>query len=389
MFGLFNKKNTIFDRRDNLIAFLVYFDRIDCLFLKNDPKNKSIVIKEAYFEPLEVDFRFSNEFLKVKFNIQKLWQYIKSKKDKKIPKNAVFFLSPSLLKTEFISDSLIRKSENKKITKDELDTLKLKIKKEAQKNGTFVNDIIYQKIFVDGYLLKDPVGLSGKEIKINCVVFKSKIDIEKKLKELSQILKLEFKGIFPLDYTLCEYTKAKASLKDAVFINVFGNSLSIFLLRDGFLDNVVNENIGWCIFIKKISDFFSVGVQEAASIKNSFMLGNLDISILDKTRKLADTSSKDVVFCAKKMIVVLDRDNILPSCVFVSFDSAPYLVLKQAFSKSSGWFSNLPFFDNIDIKFFDKFEHNFKLDETRSFRKEEDAFVYAIVYKLNNLIKKQ
>ncbi|MBI3671546.1 hypothetical protein HY249_02000, partial [Candidatus Azambacteria bacterium] len=268
------------------------------------------------------------------------------------------------------------------ITQEEIDKMVLNVKSEFSKSGNLISLERLEKVLIDGYAMEDPLGLAGKEITVGISGVTSKSDVVKEFSGLASFLKLEFKGVFPIDFSVVEAKKHFSDLKDALFINIFENSASLFLLRSGFIDAIENADAGYGDFGRRLSENFSVGLEEAKNIKNKFISGDLDVNILDKARSLAFESAKVALGKIKPAISLLGRMDLLPKEIFISFFGDVPVQFSQAFKKSNNWFSDLPFSRDVEIAFLNASDFdNLLKDEKKLFT----ACEYAIIYHINKL----
>jgi len=117
-----------------------------------------------------------------------------------------------------------------------------------------LNDV--ERFFIDGYSIEDPVGLHGEDIRIDLVGMRSRVDIKKTLGSLAKFLGLNFSGVFNLDTVLLVAEKEFKDIKNAVFINILKEHVSLFLLRKGSLVAIDNLSFGYGLFEKEYQKSF-------------------------------------------------------------------------------------------------------------------------------------
>ncbi len=350
LLSFLKKKKEIFNKNNPFVIFAIYSDKIEAFLVKKNSQEIEINFLDSEYQEdifLDGDIDINN----LKLNCSKLKVKI-SEKNIKV-KNIIFGVSSEIVKAIFISKSKKRNIEDKKIKKNEIDEMILNLKKEYKKNNKtlFLNEI--QNYFVDGYKIKNPIGFLGQEIKIDTVAYelKKNINLRTIFKSLAIFLNLKFRGIFALDTVLFLAEKEFKQYKDIIFINILNKNISIFLIKNTSVKAIDNLNLGYGIFDQKISEDFKVGIEEAKDLRDKFLEGNLDIEIMERLRKIAISESENILNKVKVSLVNLDRSDLLPKNIFISFSAKPLFQIEQVFKKANNWFSDLPFPQDVDIIF--------------------------------------
>jgi cell division ATPase FtsA len=347
IFSIFKNKKDILDKNNSFIIFSIYSDKIEAFLIE---KNKKISIKFLGAEPQEGIFSGDNvDINKLKLNCSKLKVKI-SEKNIKI-NNIIFGVSSEIIKPVFISKSIKRSDDEKKIKKDEISKIIFDLKKAYKKKNKilFLNEA--ERYFIDGYNIKNPIDLLGESLKIDGVGFELEINLNKALESLADFLGFKFFGVFALDTVLFLAENEFKKNENSVSINILNNHISIFLVKKGQVVAIDNLDSGYGFFEQKISKDFSIGIEEARTIKNKFSDGNLDVEIMEKLRDIALLESQNILNKVRGSLASLDQANLLPKNIFISFSSKPPLQIEQAFKKGNNWFSDLPFPQDVDIIF--------------------------------------
>ncbi len=376
LFSLLKKEKDAFDKNGNLLLFLVYPDRVVSFFLQkktDKTKQDKIIIRDFFGEPIEMSF-LGLDFKKIALNCFKSKIYLE-KKNKINFNNSVFVISPEFAKTSFYSKSFDRKDKNKKISQDEFNRMVFEIKKEVSKTDDYVFDVDIQRVFIDGYLVQNCVESLGGNIKIDTTFTLSHLNYKKELQKISDVLRLKLKKIFKLSDVLIDYKIKSDKQNDFVFLNIAGNTSSLFLIKEKKVAGIINLPFGFDGFLKNVKKEFFIDEKETRSIISEFIFGELNDEVSEKIGKIAFDYSSKFLNDIKPAFKVLDRDNILPSSFFVSFcyNNIPSAFF-QIFKKSNNWFSDLPFMDNIDITLIDE----------GVFNEDKKMHIYAIIYALSN-----
>lgn len=374
-FKFFGDKDELFDKNGFLIVINIFSDKIFAFTLE---KGKEFQVKAYAEESVEGDSRL--DFYKIKLNCSKVVAALSLNGFKS--SNVVFSFSPEIAQTKFLKKKFARQDSDARISKNEIDGMIALIKNEItkQKESLFFENI--ERILIDGYVIGDPVGAHGKELELNLLGVSCIEDLKKQFEDLAIFLKLNLKYILSIDKEYLKSIIKKKELKDAIFINIFENTTDIFMIRNGAVVAFDTIKSGYGFLDFKLAEVFQVGAEEAKKIRKSFATGNLDVSIMDKIRQLAVSASEDVLYKTKLSLGLIDKDNLLPPDIFISFFGDYFLQLEQVFSKGNNWFSDLPIPQNANVYFASPkdIQENF-LPELAG---RQYSYVYAIIY---NIIK--
>ncbi|MEK7453089.1 MAG: hypothetical protein AAB614_02530 [Patescibacteria group bacterium] len=386
-FSIFKKNDSIFDENGYLSLFSIFSDRVVFFLIKKERSKTgdTFSIINSIVETQEESFLKGDfDFDKLKLNCGKIKHKLANMNIK--VGNIMFAFSPEVSASIFISKNFERVNREVKITQSEIDSMIIDIKSEFLKSGQMMSLEKLEKILIDGYPVQDYLELSGKNINIGILGVASKKEISLNLKSLASFLKGNFKGAFPLDISLVNLKKDFSKLEDALFINIFENLSSLFLLRSGRVDYIENADIGYGDFERHISEYFAVGREEAKSIKRKFISGDLDVSILDNIRSLSFISAENILSKIKPSLITLSKFDLLPANIFIYFSSDVTLQISQIFKKSNNWFSDLPFVKNVEVEFLNMSNMvNFFKDEKKLFTEGEYSYIYAIIYTISKL----
>ncbi len=383
-----NNKKNIFDKNNSFIIFSIYSDKVEAFLVKR--KNKNMAVEFIAVESQEGVFSHNNLNLsKLKLNCSKLKVKL-SEKNIKI-NNLIFGVSSEIIEPVFISESKERKDNEKKIKKDEINKIISDFKKKYKKKNKTLFFKEAERYFIDGYNIKTPIGLLGKNLEISGLGFEFKADsnLNKTLKSLADFLAFEFFGIFALDSTLLLAEKEFKKIENAVFINILNCHICIFLIKNTFVAAVDNLALGYGSFEEKISKEFLVGLEEARNIKNKFLDGNLDVKIMEKLRNIALLESQNILNRVKASLLSLEKTSLLPKKIFISFSSKPPLQVEQVFKKGNNWFSDLPFPQDVDIIFLNSIDMSAIINKSLSLSETNknaytNILVNAILKNINN-----
>jgi len=389
-FGLFKDNKSFFDKRDSLLVFSVFSDRVIGFILhkKNSKGNGQFQISN-YTEEDKLAIKNDGSF-----DFETLWlgcSKIKldlSQKIKKMPQTVLFGFCPEVSESVYFVKNTKRQNKVNKISQEEISKAVKEMEKEPLSTDSttksFAQNI--EKVMVDGYFVETPLGFDGEELSMALSANISNFDIDAVFKKMAELLKMNYKGAYALDRALVDMERDVKAVKDAVFINIFEEKTSVFLLKSGIIEGIKSADAGYGSFKKDIEEAFSIGYEEAVLIKDKFLAGALDVNVLEKMRGVAQKSAENIVKAVKKPLNILGSVNMLPSKVFISFDSNTPIQFSQAFKRSARWFEDLPFYDNVDVSFLDDSDITKMLINTE-LKDDADIYIYAIINKINKLEK--
>ncbi len=387
IFSFLKKEEKLFDKKGFLLVIAVFSDRVVLFLLqkKHIDKKDEIFIEDMILETQEEGF-FSKEFdfEKLNLNCGKIKNQLWKKNIK--TKNVLFAFCPEVAKSVFVSKKFRRKNREQKISKDEINRMTANIKYEYSKKGNDISLEKIEKVLIDGYLIQKPIGLHGKDITIGLLGVLFKGNLNRNFKNLASFLRLNFKGVLAMDSAFVKAENEVKKIGNGLFINIFENYSSVFLIRNGFIDAVENVDMGYGELVKKISKELSVGMEEAENIKNKFIFGDLDVSVLEEIRNISFSASEDLLKKIKQALIRLGSADLLPGDVFICFSSDVSLQFKQIFRKGNNWYSDLPFVQNVDVVFLGINDVLcIAKDEKKLFTDVKDLYIYGIINSINKL----
>ena len=196
---------------------------------------------------------------------------------------------------------------------------------------------------------------------------------------------MNLKDILSIDREFVRDIAEKKNIKDALLINIFENHSSIFLVRNSRIAALDRVNVGYGALDLKISETFKVGREEAKNLRKLFTSGSMDVSVIDQIRSLAVSAAEELLYKTKLSLGLIDKDNLLPSDIFISFFGDAFLQAEQVFLKSNNWFSDLPIAQNANVHFLSP--KDIQENIIPEFANRNYAYLYVIMNKINNLNK--
>lgn len=379
-FKFFGKRGELFDKNGFLIVMNIFADKVFAFTIE---KAKGLQLKSYVEESIEENVYGGLDFDRIKLNCAKAKDALFKKGFKS--SNVIFAFSPEFACTKLFRKGFARRDSEQKISKKEIDDMVVLVKQELvkQKERMFFDNI--ERILIDGYVIADPVGMRGKELEISIVGASYNNDLNKQFEDLSRFLNLNLKDIFSIDREFIRDIAEKKEIKDAVFINIFENHTSIFLLRSSRIAALDRVNIGYGVLDLKISEAFGVGREEAKNLRRLFASGSMDVSVIDRIRSLAVSAAEELLYKTKLSLGLIDKESLLPSDVFVSFFGNAFLQAEQVFLKGNNWFSDLPIDQNANVYFLSPRDIQENIIPELSDR--QYSFIYVIMNKINSLNK--
>ncbi len=371
-------KNSVFDEDKHLVVLLVFFNRVIIFLLEKRLAGRDdvkYVISDLFVSEC-VDFDYLESIcLNFRRNIE-------NKYSEKF-KNVIVALSSEYSDIFVDNKNVLRKSKNKKITNSEIDKIISKIKKDKSFKKFFAYSSKVEEILIDDYIVDDPIGSFGSEIKVRMSGALIDKEFKKRLDRLFLKLSWRLVGINDLNLTLIN--KESEHFTDAVFLNIFNNKIDIFVVKSKKIKYKESLHFGLDNFTDMISKNFKVGFSEADFLRHKFLNNSLDISVFERVRKIATDFSKDLLTEVKNILLHIDKNNILPKTILVSFSSPFPIQLEQSFRRGNAWFSDLPFPDDVRIIFLN---NNFlKYDNNVKIKKLDDVYKLYIYFVIDDIIR--
>ena len=259
-------------KNDSVLLFVnIYSDKISTFVVERKKEGNAISILASAVEPQEGEIKQGGEpdADKILLNLNKVLQALPLE-IMRVAKRAVFGFGADISDFKFRQMKIERHDKDKKITKEELESLTVNKQNEELSTERFI---------IDGFVVSDPIGLNGKELIADAISMSFSEKLIAGIENLSAGRGMELLGFVNLTQSALEELKNSENSsvgKDFIFVSVFQNNTDVIVIRDNVINSIGNLGAGYGIIEKSVSEKFGVGIEEAKDIIRKMRSGELN-----------------------------------------------------------------------------------------------------------------
>jgi len=314
-------KNLLSGRKDfkNMILghSIKYFEKYGVFDSNNFEKD---VLKNAILKAIREAYR----------NFIFLFKEREEKKENWAGWPTIISLSPDILKARIFSTNFLRKGSGQfKISRKEEKNTYQQIIREAKEKislefskryGILPIEIEWLdskiiQIKIDGYLVPNISGYKGKNLEIKILgIFLAK-DYLLKIKRISDDLNLNILKIVHNAETLPFILKGDK--KDGLFIDIGGEYSQLFLVKNGFLEDVGEFEVGGKMFSRQLADTLGIDEETARNLKEKYSQKLLSNISLKRIKEILDPVKKSWYQFLKDKIEEINSKEFFSSNIFL------------------------------------------------------------------------
>lgn len=272
-------------------------------------------------------------------------------------------LGSALIKGETSLTNYIREDPNLKIDSTELKNIFQKIqwkafnstRSEIARNYGIPEidlkliDSAVQEIKIDGYRVKNPLGLRGKEISVNTFntfISRSSFNF---INNIFLKLNLDSASVVFSPFAIARSLGAFGNLKfDGIFLDIGDKITELLVVKKGRIESARSLLFGGESLTKRISKELSLDIKEAENIKKDYTEDKLSQTVSGKIEKILKEECS--IWLSGVMLALKDISliKLLPSSIYLCGGGSLCPVFKKMLMSQS-FISGLSFLDKPKI----------------------------------------